>query len=95
MRCGFDLDANTFWGEMGYVCVNVVNGGIRRMRRINVWRKQLSPELFEDIGVQAERGKTSASVWSKHKQTGIVNQFVRGKKLDAYRSIIISKEDAE
>ena len=89
LRCGFDLEANNFWESLGYTCVNVVNGGVRRMRRINVWRKQLKPELFADIGVQAEVGKTSATVWSKHKSTGIVNQFSRGKTLSDYRAIVI------
>lgn len=89
LRCGFDLDANTFWNELGYKCVRVVDGGIRRMRKINVWRKQLKPELFQDTIVEPAKGKTDASIWRKHKQTGIVSQFHRGRSLEEYRSIIV------
>ena len=38
LRCGFDLDANQFWASLGYRCIDVQDGGIRRMRKINVWR---------------------------------------------------------
>lgn len=90
LRCGFDLDANQFWGSMGYGVVLVVNGGIRRMRRINVWQKQLTPDLFQPIYIEPEVGKTSAAVWVKHKNTGIVTGFSRGKKLQQYRAIVLS-----
>ena len=89
LRCGFDLEANEFWKALGYGVVAVHNGGIRRMRRINVWQKQLSPDLFEPIYMEPEVGKTSAAIWAKHKQTGIVTQFIRGKKMDQYRALIL------
>jgi hypothetical protein len=90
LRCGFDLDANTFWAEMGYECIGVQDGGIRRMRKINVWRKPLKVELFADIAIEPAVGKTDASVWRKNKQTGLVTQFVRGKALRDYRAKIIN-----
>jgi len=93
LRCGFDIDANEFWKALGYGVVAVHNGGIRRMRRINVWQKQLAPDLFAPIYIEPERGKASASVWAKHKQTGIITQFVRGKAKDQYRALILSKID--
>jgi hypothetical protein len=93
LRCGFDIEANDFWRSMGYGVVAVHDGGIRRMRRINVWQKQLSPDLFQPIYIEPEKGKTSASVWAKHKSTGLVTQFVRGKKKDQYRAMILSKAD--
>ena len=33
LRCGFDLEANQFWSSEGYRCVDVQDGGIRRMRK--------------------------------------------------------------
>ncbi len=90
LRCGFDLDANNFWREMGYSCVAVQDGGIRRMRKINVWRKALNIELFQDIAIEPAVGKADASVWRKNKQTGIVTQFVRGKAMRDYRAKIIA-----
>ena len=70
LRCGFDIDANKFWKALGYEVVAIVDGGVRRMRKINVWRKQLLPELFETIGVEPAVGKTNSSVWRKNKKTG-------------------------
>lgn len=93
LRCGFDLDANKFWGDLGYTCIRVKDGGIRRMRKINVWRKRLSAELFETLAVEPASGKTDASVWRKHKQTGIVTQFARGRAMDQYRSLILTAEE--
>lgn len=92
LRCGFDIDANEFWRALGYGVVSVHDGGIRRMRRINVWQKQLMPGLFEPIYVEPEKGKTNASVWAKHKETGLVTQFIRGKKMAQYRALILSKD---
>lgn len=90
LRCGFDLDANSFWKEMGYSCIDIQDGGIRRMRKINVWRKQLSSELFSDIHIEPAVGKADASVWRKNKQTGIVTQFVRGKAMRDYRAKLLT-----
>lgn len=91
LRCGFDLDANKFWGEMGYNVIAIVDGGIRRMRKINVWRKYLRPQLFEDIHMEPAVGKTNATTWRKHRQTGLVTQFTRGSKLEQYRLKLLNK----
>lgn len=90
LRCAFDLDANNFWREMGFDCIAVQDGGIRRMRKINVWRKLLTKELFTFDTVQPAIGAVDASVWRKNRKTGIVNQFVRGKAMREYREHIIS-----
>jgi GNAT superfamily N-acetyltransferase len=92
LRCGFDLDANKFWEEMGYKCVAVKDGGVRRMRKINVWRKYLQPQMFEQESVEPAQGKTDSSIWRKHKDTGIISQFARGKKMNDYRLILLNKE---
>ena len=94
LRCGFDLQANQFWAAMGYNCIAVQDGGIRRMRKINVWRKSLSVELFQDLTVEPAAGKTDASIWRKNKQTGIITQFARGKQMRDYRAQIISQNES-
>lgn len=86
LRCGFDLDANEFWKSMGYQCVDIQDGGVRRMRKINVWRKPLQPQLFEDIYMEPAMGKTDASLWRRNKDTGIVTQFIRGRGMREYRA---------
>ena len=95
LRCGFDLDANKFWLEMGYNVIKIVDGGIRRMRKINIWRKYLRPQLFEDIYLEPAVGKTSATLWQKHKETGLITGFHRGAALNEYRLKIIEKADLE
>lgn len=90
LRCGFDLDANTFWKSLGYACIAHQIGGVRRMRTINVWRKQLLPELFETLAIEPAQGVADASLWRKNKQTGIVTQFVRGKAMRDYRAKLLS-----
>ncbi len=89
LRCGFDLEANKFWSELGYRCINIVDGGIRGNRKINVWEKFLTTPLFEVIGVEPAKGKTDATIWRKNKQLGVVSGFNRGKKLKEYRSMVI------
>jgi hypothetical protein len=91
LRCGFDLDANNFWREMGYNVIQILDGGVRRMRKINVWRKYLRPQLFEDIYLEPAVGKTDASIWRKHKETGLVTGFSRGNKMNEYRNMLIEK----
>ena len=88
LRCGFDLEANDFWQALGYQCVGHQQGGVRRMRTINIWRKQLQAELFDNPILQPAEGKTDASIWRKNKTTGIVTQFARGKKMEQYREMI-------
>lgn len=92
LRCGFDLDANKFWQEMGFNVIQILDGGVRRMRKINVWRKYLRPQLFEDLYLEPAVGKTDASLWRKHKETGLVTGFVRGNKLSDYRNMLIQKD---
>lgn len=95
LRCGFDLEANEFWKSLNYKCIAYQLGGIRRMRTINVWRKQLRPELFETLAIEPLIGKADASVWRKNKQTGIVTQFVRGRKMQDYRARLIKSSDTK
>lgn len=93
LRCGFDLEANKFWAEMGYKCIAHHVGGVRRMRTINVWRKQLTAELFETLAIEPAAGVVDASLWRRNKQTGTVTQFVRGKAMQDYRAALV-KADA-
>lgn len=92
LRCGFDLEANDFWKSLGYSCIAHQLGGVRRMRTINVWRKQLSAELFDTLAIEPAQGVVDASLWRKNKQTGIVTQFVRGKAMRDYRAKLVSEE---
>jgi hypothetical protein len=89
LRCGFDLEANDFWKSLGYNCIAHQIGGVRRMRTINVWRKQIQPELFETLAIEPARGRADASVWQKNKQLGTVTQFVRGRAMRDYRARLI------
>lgn len=94
LRCGFDIEANDFWSAMGYVCIAHHKGGVRRMRTINVWRKWLGNDLFSDIEIEPARGVADGSIWRRHKKTGIVTQFARGKAMNDYRSRIIEESES-
>lgn len=95
LRCGFDLEANDFWKSLGYVCVAHHLGGVRRMRTINVWRKQLRAELFETVAIEPAAGVVNASLWRRNKQTGTVTQFVRGKAMRDYRAMLVKGDKDE
>ena len=95
LRCGFDLEANKFWSAHGYKCVGVVDGGIRRKRRINIWLKEKGPDLFGYTTVQYEVGKTDSSTWRKNKNTGLVTQFHRGRNLRDYRASVESNDESK
>jgi hypothetical protein len=53
VRCAADLEANLFWRDMGFTCTNVVIGGARRGRKLNIWSLWLTPRLItvSSIGV--------------------------------------------
>lgn len=89
LRCGFDLDANRFWGSLGYKCINIVDGGIRRNRKINVWQKSVG-EAVEIMSITPAIGEQDNSMWVKNKHTGLVSQFTRGRRLADYRDIVIN-----
>jgi GNAT superfamily N-acetyltransferase len=91
LRCGFDLEANQFWKEMGYTCIAVRDGGVRRMRKINIWRKNLQRQLWEIEGVEPAEGNTDSSHWRKNKSVGVITQFARGKRLSDYRRLVLAK----
>lgn len=88
LRCGFDLDANNFWAALGYRVINIVDGGIRRNRKINIWQKSKN-EAIELLSIEPAIGKTDNSIWVKNKKTGIVSSFSRGAALANYRSIVV------
>lgn len=94
LRCAFDLDANSFWQSLGYNCIASLDGGVRRMRKINVWRKQLTPELFETLVVEPAQGKADASLWRRNKDTGVITQFARGSSMRNYRARLIAKDNS-
>ena len=92
LRCGFDLEANDFWKSMGYSCIAHHIGGVRRMRTINVWRKQLGAELFETLAIEPAYGVVDASIWRRNKKVGTVTQFIRGKAMKDYRASLIESD---
>ena len=95
LRCGFDLEANNFWESLGYKCIAHQAGGVRRLRTINVWRKWLRTELFETLFIEPATGKVDASIWRRHKKTGVVSQFVRGSKMSQYRASLVEADKSE
>lgn len=46
LRCGAELSANQFWKLMGFDCVSITEGGVRRLRDINTWWKTITADWF-------------------------------------------------
>ena len=94
LRCGSDIAANGFWQAMGFECVNVSNGGARRMRDINAWRLPLTDKLFA-ITTEPSTKKKSAKAWTNARKAGITiagSSFSRGSALTEYRKTIEANE---
>ena len=90
LRCGSDIQANGFWSAMGFVCEGITPGGARRMRDINCWRYDISPQLFV-MPVSPSEKSQDASLWRKNKGEK-KSQFMRGAALKQYRAQIEGKK---
>tara|TARA_R110000796_G_C14385038_1_gene415708 strand:- start:46 stop:651 length:606 start_codon:yes stop_codon:yes gene_type:complete len=96
LRCGSDISANNFWQLMGFNCIDIQAGGVRRMRDINVWFKQLTTNLFGDkpsIILQPSTKKKDASFWKKRNKNKTQNSMLRGKALLRYRKEVLEESD--
>ena len=95
LRCGSDIAANRFWELMGYKCIDIQLGGVRRMRDINIWYKQLVKDLFGDdpsIVLQPSSKKKDSSAWRKRNKDKAQNKMLRGKALLKYRKEILEEK---
>jgi|TARA_R110000744_G_scaffold5544_1_gene19715 hypothetical protein len=85
LRCGSDIAANNFWKNMGFDCVAITPGGVRRMRDINVWQKLLGQDLFGFTSIEPSNKKKSTKVWRQRDKSVKQNSMLRGKALLEYR----------
>lgn len=46
LKCASSAESNAFWLAIGFECVAVKNGGIKRGRDLNCYRTDLTPVLF-------------------------------------------------
>ena len=93
LRCGSDISANSFWKLMGFKCVAITEGGIRRMRDINTWFKELNVGLFPFDSLEPSDKKKDASIWAKRKKDKKQNSMLRGKALLDYRKTILEEHE--
>jgi GNAT superfamily N-acetyltransferase len=93
LRCGSDIAANGFWRAMGFYCQSVTDGGVRRMRKINEWRKDFEPQLFV-TETEASTQPADASTWRKFKGSK-QSQFIRGDALRVYREEVLARKQAD
>lgn len=91
LRCGSNIAANGFWSAMGFYCQGVTTGGVRRMRDINNWRVDLSPQLFT-TSTEPSSKAADASIWRKGKAEKR-SQFMRGRELREYRREVIERAE--
>ncbi len=99
LRCGSDIAANSFWKLMGFRCVDIVPGGVRRMRDINVWLKELIAEqqvsLFdeEEKELTPSTKKRDSSFWRQRNKEKKSNMMLRGDALLKYREEILKESE--
>jgi hypothetical protein len=91
LRCGSDIAANLFWKLMGFECVAITEGGIRRMRDINTWFKTLNADLFSFNVKEPSVKKKDSSIWRKRGKDKKANRMLRGKSLLLYRRAILEE----
>lgn len=90
LRCGSDIAANQFWQRMGFSCIDIKPGGVRRMRDINVWYKAINAGFFAVDHIEPSDKKKDASIWAKRKNKS-QSSMLRGKALLDYRNAIIAE----
>jgi hypothetical protein len=88
LRCAFDIDANDFWRALGYRCIAQQQGGGRRSRQINVWRKDLVPFLIPAAEIAPAVGRMSMVAWSANRDIPAPSRFSRGAAARRYRAAI-------
>lgn len=96
LRCGSDISANSFWELMGFKCIDIQEGGVRRMRDINVWFKQITADMFgdtvdESMIMQPSTKKKDSSFWRKRNKNKSQNRMLRGDALLQYRKEILEQ----
>lgn len=91
LRCGSDIEANRFWKKMGFSCVAVTQGGVRRLRDINTWQLPLQPMLIPLAAKTPSDRPVDDSLWRRNKGEK-KSQFMRGERLAQYRAALESKE---
>ncbi len=67
LRCGFDVEANDFWADMGFYVCAYTAGGLRRGRTINVWRSDFVTPLIPHARLVPARGQRDATLWNRYK----------------------------
>jgi hypothetical protein len=91
LRCGSEIAANRFWQLMGFQCVDVQPGGVRRMRDINVWLKELANSLFPFDCVEPSNKQKDASFWRRRSLECSQNKMLRGQRLLDYRRRVLDE----
>ena len=93
LRCGSDIAANRFWQLMDFKCIDIQQGGVRRMRDINVWYKELEKDMFGFDSLVPSKKEKDASVWRKRNKDKSQNSMLRGKALLDYRRSIVEEQE--
>ena len=71
LRCRSSIPANAFWQALGFTCVNVGQGGLKRAADINTWRLDLWPSLFS-TSLEPSTKSDDQRAYRTLKQTGFV-----------------------
>lgn len=70
LKCASSADSNEFWRTLGFQCINVIPGGRKRGRDLNVYRTEIVPGLFIFPEVQPSDKPIDLTAYNAAKRAG-------------------------
>lgn len=72
LKCASSADSNEFWRAAGFYCTNVLPGGRKRGRDINVYRTDIQEGLFTLPEVTPSDKPIDMTAYNRDKRAGVV-----------------------
>ena len=71
LKCASSALSNEFWQAIGFRCVNVTQGGIKRARQLNHWWTPVAPTLFLPETVIPSDAPIDLTAYQRMKREGV------------------------
>ena len=72
LKCASSAASNLFWQSIGFICTAVTDGGVKRKRKINHYRTNVTPGLFAVDYVEPSSKAADMRSYNKAKREGII-----------------------
>lgn len=70
LKCASSADSNEFWRALGFQCINVIPGGRKRGRDLNVYRNEIVSGLFQFPEVEPSDKPIDLKAYNAAKRAG-------------------------